>query len=77
MPRVSVICGAYNVCGHYLFEKSIKSILMQTFEDFEFIICDDGSTDNTLEVLLEYEKRDRRVKIIKNEKNRKRVCRYV
>ena len=69
MPRVSVICGAYNVCNHYLFEKSIKSILMQTFEDFEFIICDDGSTDKTLEKLNSLKKSDGRIILIKNEKN--------
>ena len=69
MPRVSVICGAYNVCNHYLFEKSIKSILMQTFEDFEFIICDDGSTDKTYEALTSLEKSDGRIRLIKNEKN--------
>ena len=69
MPRVSVICGAYNVCGHYLFEKSIKSILAQTFEDFEFIICDDGSTDKTFENLLRLRECDGRIRLIKNEEN--------
>lgn len=69
MPRVSVICGAYNVCDHCLFEKSIKSILMQTLGDFEFIICDDGSTDKTFEKLKRLQESDGRIKLIRNEKN--------
>lgn len=69
MPKLSVISGAYNAnaCPH--FRKSIESVLGQSFSDFEFIICDDGSTDDTLDLLREYEKRDRRVKILANEKN--------
>ena len=69
MPKVSIICGAYNVCKCYSFEESIKSILTQTFGDFEFIICDDGSTDGTWEMLNNFAKLDNRIKLIKNEKN--------
>ncbi len=69
MPKLSVISGAYNATACPHFKESIESVLGQSFSDFEFIICDDGSSDNTLEVLLEYERRDRRVKIIKNGNN--------
>ena len=69
MPRVSIITGAYNAASCYSFEKSINSILEQSFSDFEFIICDDGSTDNTWSMLLEFSKRDCRIKLLKNEKN--------
>ena len=69
MYKLSVISGAYNAASHPEFKKSIESVLNQSFSDFEFIICDDGSTDNTLDLLLEYEKRDDRVKILTNEKN--------
>lgn len=69
MPILSVITGAYNAtrCPH--FEKSVTSILEQSFSDFEFIICDDGSTDETYERLLQFAKKDGRIKLLKNEKN--------
>lgn len=69
MRKLSVISGAYNAASHPFFRKSIESVLQQSFSDFEFIICDDGSTDNTLELLLGYAKIDRRVKILENGKN--------
>ena len=66
-PKVSIIMGVYN-CQNTL-KESIESILNQTFSDFEFIICDDGSTDNTYEIIKEFEKLDNRIKLIRNEKN--------
>src|SRR5215472_18447331 len=52
MPRVSVAMSVYN-CEQYL-PASIDSILTQTFEDFEFIIVDDGSTDRSAEIIKSY-----------------------
>jgi len=69
MPKLSVISGAYNIGKCYSLKKSLESVLQQTFSDFEFIICDDGSTDNTAEILAEYASRDERIKLISNEKN--------
>ena len=69
MPKISVISGAYNVGKCFAFEKSISSVLSQTFSDFEFIICDDGSSDNTWDLLSDYAKKDSRIKLLKNEKN--------
>jgi glycosyltransferase involved in cell wall biosynthesis len=64
-PKISVIMSVYNG-GKYLRE-AIESILAQSFTDFEFIIVNDGSTDNSLEIIQSYD--DERIKIINNEKN--------
>lgn len=70
MPRVSIVSGAYNVASLYSFFASMDSILEQSFEDFEYIICDDGSSDSTWELLCEYAKKDPRIKLLQNEKNK-------
>jgi len=62
---VTVLMPAYNV-GKYLHE-SIVSILTQTYSDFIFLIINDGSTDQTEEIILSY--KDPRIRYIKNEKN--------
>lgn len=65
MPKVSVIMPAYNA-ENYIAE-AIDSILAQTFRDFELIVLDDCSTDNTSRIILNYE--DSRLIYLKNEKN--------
>ena len=64
-PRVSVVMAVYNGANHL--GDCIKSILAQTFENFEFIIIDDCSRDNTLEILKSFN--DSRLKIIENDEN--------
>ena len=66
-PLLSVIIGAYN-CAKTLPE-SLDSILAQTFTDFVCYICDDGSTDNTADVIKLYTKKDSRIVFLQNEKN--------
>ncbi|MFI3164499.1 MAG: glycosyltransferase [Bacillota bacterium] len=67
-PLVSVIMGVYN--SEKTLDASIKSILNQTYEKWEFIICDDCSSDNTYEKLMEYKNAypDKFI-ILKNENN--------
>ncbi len=67
MPQVSIIIPVYNV-EQYL-SQCLDSILNQTFNDFECICINDGSTDNSLSILCEYAAKDNRIKII-DQKNK-------
>lgn len=60
--KVSVILPVYNV-SEYL-RQCMDSIVGQTLKDIEIICVDDGSTDDSLEILKEYEAKDKRVKVI-------------
>lgn len=64
-PMISVVMPAYN-CAPYL-QEAMDSILSQTYTDFEFVIVNDGSTDNTEAIILTY--KDPRIVYVKNEKN--------
>lgn len=59
---VSVIMPVYNA-EKYVAE-AVESIIAQTFRDFEFLIVDDGSTDNSAAILQEYAARDSRIRLI-------------
>ena len=63
--KISVIIPAYNVSNYI--EKCIKSILSQPMKDIEIIVVNDGSTDDTLNKLIEIEKQDERVKVFNQE----------
>lgn len=60
MPRVSVIIPVYN--GARTLDRALKSVFEQTFADYEIVICDDGSTDDTPAVLAKYGDRVRVVR---------------
>ncbi|HNL04843.1 MAG TPA: glycosyltransferase family 2 protein, partial [Bacteroidia bacterium] len=64
-PFFSVIMPVYNRAE--LVKDSIASVLSQRFDDFELICIDDGSTDNTLDVLKEIANKDRRIKLISHQ----------
>ena len=63
MAKVSVLMSVYN-CVEAEMREAIESVLNQTFSDFEFVIVNDGSTDNTPQILAEYANRDSRIKIV-------------
>lgn len=64
---ISIALAAYN--GSKYIREQLDSILSQTYQNFELIVCDDCSTDNTWQILEEYAAKDIRIKIFKNEKN--------
>ena len=63
--EISVLMPVYNA-EKYVAE-AIESTLKQSFQDFEFLIIDDGSTDNTLSIIRSY--KDQRINVITNEHN--------
>ncbi len=68
MATVSIIMGIYN-CAPTLRE-SIESVMKQTFFDWEFVICDDGSSDESVNIVREYvEKYPEKFVLLKNEHN--------
>lgn len=68
-PIISVCVAVYNT-AKYL-RTCMDSLIRQTYPNIEIICVNDGSTDNSLEILREYEKRDPRVVIVDKEKNEK------
>ncbi len=66
VPEISVITPAYNAAG--FIAQAITSVINQTFPLWELIVVDDGSTDNTAEIVSSY-LTDRRIKIIRQENN--------
>lgn len=66
-PFFSILIPVYNT--EKTLRRTLASVLNQTFKDIEVIIVDDGSTDNSFEILKTYESRDTRIKLFKHEKN--------
>jgi glycosyltransferase involved in cell wall biosynthesis len=64
-PEISVVMSVYN--GAKYLRRSVESILNQEGVDFEFVIVNDGSTDESGKILAEYAERDNRVRIINQE----------
>lgn len=73
MVAISIVMPVYNI-EKYL-KECLDSILNQTFKDFEIICVDDGSKDNSLNILNEYAKKDLRFKIISQENSGAGVAR--
>lgn len=66
-PRISVVMGIYN-CAHTLRE-AIESILQQSCNDWELLLCDDCSTDDTYSIAQEFARDDSRIKLMRNTEN--------
>lgn len=68
-PLISVCMPTYRLRPGGTNQRAIESVLGQTFTDFEFIIVDDGSLDGLYDLLLEYQKQDSRIVIVRHDKN--------
>jgi glycosyltransferase involved in cell wall biosynthesis len=66
-PLVSIIMPVYNASK--FIEEAIDSVLDQTYKNWELIAVDDGSKDNSLEILQNYAKKHKNIKVFKNKKN--------
>src|SRR5687768_11197719 len=66
-PRLSIGLPVYN--GERYLQGAIESLLSQTFDDFELIICDNASTDRTQSICTAFAARDPRVRYFRNDRN--------
>ena len=66
-PLVTVITPLFN--AQNFIGETIKSVLGQTYQNWEMIIIDDCSTDNSRDIVKEYETKDSRIKLIELKKN--------
>lgn len=64
---ISIIINAYNAEKHL--ETTIQSIINQTYSDWELILVDDGSKDDTFRIMKRQSELDSRIRVLKNEKN--------
>jgi glycosyltransferase involved in cell wall biosynthesis len=62
-PQITVLMPAYNAAGYIA--EAIASVLQQSFTDFELLIVNDGSTDNTLDIINAFD--DERIVVISQE----------
>ena len=67
MPRFSILTSVYNTVDYL--EESVNSVISQSFDDFEYLIVDDGSTDGCFEKLIELSKNDKRIHLYQNKVN--------
>src|SRR5690606_21243974 len=63
----------------FLIEDTLKSVMNQTYNNWEAVIVDDGSSDNTLQIIKQYSQKDKRFKLIRREEKKKGapVCRNI
>lgn len=73
-PTVSVLIPVYNATSHL--KDCMNSVLVQSFEDFEVILCDDGSTDGSAALCDEFAAKDKRIRVIHQDNTGIPVARY-
>ena len=73
MVKISIIVPVYNT-AKYL-DKCIQTLINQTLENIEIIFIDDGSEDNSVEILKNYAKKDKRIRILKQNHKRQGAAR--
>ena len=64
-PKISIVIPVYNVEKYV--SKCLQSVVNQTYRNLEIIIVNDGSTDNSVEIVKKYKKIDQRIKLINKE----------
>lgn len=67
MPLVTIVTPCYNAAN--FLPETIESVIAQTFTDWEMIVVDDFSTDNSVEIVKEYSRKDSRIKFLSTEHN--------
>ncbi|EAJ9245403.1 glycosyltransferase family 2 protein, partial [Campylobacter jejuni] len=67
MPQLSIIIPLFNSCD--FISRALQSCINQTLKDIEILIIDNKSKDNSLNMVLEFAKKDPRIKIFQNEEN--------
>lgn len=66
-PKISVVMSVFNAAP--FLAEAIESVLRQTFSNFEFIIIDDASLDNSYDLIQTYAIKDKRIRVLRNQKN--------
>lgn len=67
IPRISILMSVFN--GEQYLSESVESILNQSYKNFEFVVVDDGSSDNSWEILQRYAEQDERIILLRNQPN--------
>lgn len=67
MAQIHIVLATYN--GEKYLREQLDSLLAQTYSDFDIEICDDGSTDSTIDIVNEYMEKDSRISLHRNEEN--------
>ncbi|MCF7866683.1 glycosyltransferase [Candidatus Woesearchaeota archaeon] len=66
-PKISIIVAVHN--GEKYIDRCIKSLINQTYKNYELLIVDDGSTDNSRLIIKKYTQKYKKISLIKNDKN--------